>query len=198
MRAIVPRDVGKAVEAEISLIDECGWLERVTGALGAQVTSRDRAQLRVDERKKTLEGTVIPLLPSVQVRGDLLSDRKMIQPDLCKDGYVARCQLPVARCPLPGSKRNWSRATGRNGQLATGNVRMYPSLVEDIPSLICDLARSFYQLGWASGTGGGICIRDGEWPAKLHDVEETESIILQEQRMHAADSRATESRQRGA
>lgn len=34
--------------------------------------------------------------------------------------------------------------------------------MEDIPSLICDLARSFYQLGWASGTGGGICIRDGE------------------------------------
>ena len=29
-------------------------------------------------------------------------------------------------------------------------------------SLICDLARSFYALGWVSGTGGGICIRDGE------------------------------------
>jgi TRAP-type mannitol/chloroaromatic compound transport system permease small subunit len=33
-----------------------------------------------------------------------------------------------------------------------------------------------------------ICIRDGEWPAKLHDVEETESVILQEQRLHAADN----------
>ena len=32
----------------------------------------------------------------------------------------------------------------------------------DIPALICDLARSFYDLGWASGTGGGICIRDGD------------------------------------
>jgi len=29
-------------------------------------------------------------------------------------------------------------------------------------TLICDLARSFYALGWVSGTGGGICIRDGE------------------------------------
>jgi methylthioribulose-1-phosphate dehydratase len=29
-------------------------------------------------------------------------------------------------------------------------------------SLICDLAREFYQLGWATGTGGGICIREGE------------------------------------
>lgn len=28
--------------------------------------------------------------------------------------------------------------------------------------LVCDLARSFYGLGWASGTGGGICIREGE------------------------------------
>jgi methylthioribulose-1-phosphate dehydratase len=32
----------------------------------------------------------------------------------------------------------------------------------DIPALICDLARSFYDLGWASGTGGGICIRNGD------------------------------------
>lgn len=28
--------------------------------------------------------------------------------------------------------------------------------------LVCDLARSFYDLGWVSGTGGGICIRDGD------------------------------------
>lgn len=29
-------------------------------------------------------------------------------------------------------------------------------------SLICDLARELYGLGWATGTGGGICIREGE------------------------------------
>jgi len=28
--------------------------------------------------------------------------------------------------------------------------------------LICDLCRSFYDLGWASGTGGGISVRSGE------------------------------------
>lgn len=33
---------------------------------------------------------------------------------------------------------------------------------EDPRGLICDLARSFYDLGWVSGTGGGICIRDGD------------------------------------
>ena len=32
-----------------------------------------------------------------------------------------------------------------------------------------------------------ICIRIGEWPRRLHDVEETESVILQEQRIHAAE-----------
>lgn len=29
-----------------------------------------------------------------------------------------------------------------------------------------------------------ICIRIGEWPKRLHDVEETESVILQEQKLH--------------
>ena len=33
---------------------------------------------------------------------------------------------------------------------------------QDPRELICDLARAFYDLGWASGTGGGICIRDGD------------------------------------
>jgi methylthioribulose-1-phosphate dehydratase len=28
-------------------------------------------------------------------------------------------------------------------------------------ALVCDLARQFYELGWATGTGGGICIREG-------------------------------------
>ena len=32
-----------------------------------------------------------------------------------------------------------------------------------------------------------ICIRLGEWPARLHDVEETESLIIQEQKIHAAE-----------
>src|SRR5690242_20046949 len=34
-------------------------------------------------------------------------------------------------------------------------------------SLVCELCRLFYQLGWASGTGGGISIRDehGVWMA---------------------------------
>ena len=33
---------------------------------------------------------------------------------------------------------------------------------DSLRSLICDLARSFYAHGWVSGTGGGICIREGD------------------------------------
>lgn len=32
----------------------------------------------------------------------------------------------------------------------------------DIPQLICELCRQFYDLGWVSGTGGGISIRGDE------------------------------------
>lgn len=35
-------------------------------------------------------------------------------------------------------------------------------MADDVRALICDLARSFYDLGWVSGTGGGICIREGD------------------------------------
>ena len=42
-----------------------------------------------------------------------------------------------------------------------------------------------------------LCIRDGAWPQRLHDVEETESLILQEQRIHAAEAEAAQSGQKG-
>jgi methylthioribulose-1-phosphate dehydratase len=32
---------------------------------------------------------------------------------------------------------------------------------DSIQEIICDLCRQFYTLGWATGTGGGICVRDG-------------------------------------
>ncbi len=42
-----------------------------------------------------------------------------------------------------------------------------------------------------------LCIRQGAWPQRLHDVEETESIILQEQKIHATEQ-AAQSGQKGA
>jgi len=43
-----------------------------------------------------------------------------------------------------------------------------------------------------------ICIRLGEWPQRLHDVEETESIIMQEQKLHGEQAAVPETAQKGA
>jgi TRAP-type mannitol/chloroaromatic compound transport system permease small subunit len=44
-----------------------------------------------------------------------------------------------------------------------------------------------------------LCIQLGAWPQRLHDVEETESLILQEQRIHASEQGAEpQSGQKGA
>jgi TRAP-type mannitol/chloroaromatic compound transport system permease small subunit len=44
-----------------------------------------------------------------------------------------------------------------------------------------------------------IAIRLNQWPQRLHDVEETESLILQEQRIHAAEhDEQPQSGQKGA
>ena len=44
-----------------------------------------------------------------------------------------------------------------------------------------------------------LCIQLGAWPQRLHDVEETESIILQERKLRAAEQAAAEqSGQKGA
>ena len=42
-----------------------------------------------------------------------------------------------------------------------------------------------------------LCIRTGQWPQRLHDVEETESIIMQEQRLHAEQAEQARSGQKG-
>ena len=44
-----------------------------------------------------------------------------------------------------------------------------------------------------------ICIRNGEWPQRLHDVEETESIIMQEQKLRGQqEAEVPEAAQKGA
>ncbi len=37
---------------------------------------------------------------------------------------------------------------------------MNATTAKSTPELVCELCRNFYDLGWASGTGGGISIRD--------------------------------------
>jgi TRAP-type mannitol/chloroaromatic compound transport system permease small subunit len=43
-----------------------------------------------------------------------------------------------------------------------------------------------------------LAIRDNRWPQRLHDVEETESAILQEQRLHAAEIERSSAGRKGA
>ncbi len=43
-----------------------------------------------------------------------------------------------------------------------------------------------------------LCIRLGHWPQRLHDVEETESIIMQEQKLHAEQGNPAQAGQKGA
>jgi TRAP-type mannitol/chloroaromatic compound transport system permease small subunit len=43
-----------------------------------------------------------------------------------------------------------------------------------------------------------LCIRLGHWPQRLHDVEETESIIMQEQKIHGKQGEPAQSGQKGA
>ena len=55
-------------------------------------------------------------------------------------------------------------APSRGGSVSptSHSPQAYPP-APDPRVLICDLCRQFYQLGWASGTGGGISIRDGAY-----------------------------------
>jgi hypothetical protein len=34
-----------------------------------------------------------------------------------------------------------------------------------------------------------LCIRTGQWPQRLHDVEETESVVIREHQQQAAAER---------
>lgn len=43
-----------------------------------------------------------------------------------------------------------------------------------------------------------LCIRQGEWPRRLHDVEETESVIMHEQKFQAERGETTPHGQTGA
>jgi TRAP-type mannitol/chloroaromatic compound transport system permease small subunit len=43
-----------------------------------------------------------------------------------------------------------------------------------------------------------MCIRAGAWPQRLHDVEETESIMMQEQKLHGPQADVPESARKGA
>ena len=83
----------------------------------------------------------------------------------------------------------FAHVPGRKSEYVHGNhkLEMFWTAVPGVLLLLQGIAEIIRCL---------ICIRQGAWPARLHDVEETESIILQEQKIHAAE-RATPSGQKG-
>jgi methylthioribulose-1-phosphate dehydratase len=46
--------------------------------------------------------------------------------------------------------------------LSSIKTAILPSTDRDIRELVCELCSHFYSLGWASGTGGGMSIREGD------------------------------------
>ena len=65
MRPILPVVVMVRDEAQIRLIDQGGWLQHVSGRLAPKMRSREKPQLRVDERhqvgKRVTATRVYPL-----------------------------------------------------------------------------------------------------------------------------------------
>jgi methylthioribulose-1-phosphate dehydratase len=72
--------------------------------------------------------------------------------------------------PTPGDTPSGGYPSPRF-MLDPSNVRRHPGAAHgasrETAALVCELCRLFYQLGWATGTGGGISIRDehGVWMA---------------------------------
>ncbi len=74
MRPIVPRHPAETAQPEVGLVHQRGRLQRVTGALRAQMPGGNRAELPVNQRQKLLERAVIPLLPGPEILGNLIDD----------------------------------------------------------------------------------------------------------------------------
>ena len=65
-----------------------------------------------------------------------------------------------------GNKRKCLEAQNGDTSIENSSMKKYfmATLTEDgksAPDMICELGKSFYDLGWVSGTGGGISIKNG-------------------------------------
>jgi hypothetical protein len=61
--AVLPVDAARVNEAKIRLIDQCGCLQRVSGALAAHALAGQPAQLLVNERHELFERRLIAAPP---------------------------------------------------------------------------------------------------------------------------------------
>ena len=63
MGAILPSGVSLIDELQIRLVDERGWLQRVTGTFAAQIVTRETAQFVVNQRHQFLERRLVAVAP---------------------------------------------------------------------------------------------------------------------------------------
>jgi hypothetical protein len=69
--SVVPLDALDVDESQIGLVDEGGWLERVSTALMAHVLTRDPPQFLVHEWNELIEGGLIAVAPGQQQSGGI-------------------------------------------------------------------------------------------------------------------------------
>ena len=62
-------------EAEVGLVNERRWLQRMPRALMPKLAGGDPPQLGVHERQQAIEGTSIPTTPFGKQRRDVLNRR---------------------------------------------------------------------------------------------------------------------------
>jgi hypothetical protein len=63
VRSILPAEMSGIRQAEKSLIDECGRLQRMPAPLPAHVAAGQPVELRLHERQELVKGTILAVAP---------------------------------------------------------------------------------------------------------------------------------------
>ena len=93
--AILPVDVALADQAQERFVDEIVCLERLTGALVAEIPSGQATQLVVDQGHELVEGLVVAAAPLREEQRHVVP--RLIHPGVVVLGFVAHQTLPEGR-----------------------------------------------------------------------------------------------------
>jgi hypothetical protein len=70
VRSTPPIDTALIDQPQVSLVDQRGRLQRVSGSLAPKLARRDAAELRIDEWQQLIECTVVAATPITEQRRD--------------------------------------------------------------------------------------------------------------------------------
>ena len=90
VRAVLPAARLVLHQAHVRLVDERGRLQRLTGALAAEVARREPTQLLVDDRQQRVDRLPIPIHHVI----------RLIVTLFITTGLIGRSCLPVATEPI--------------------------------------------------------------------------------------------------